>query len=149
MWWRIVHGLVSLDVAYCVIHKISRIGLNVKFIHWLSSYLTNRKQRVVIGGKFSKIMTLLAGVPQGSILGPLLFLLFINDLEVSLESDVNLFADDTILINVYNNVMLAETTLNSDLSKIQNWAAKWQVEFNPVKTVFMNFSLKKINPNWI
>ena len=109
----------------------------------MSSYLINRKQRVVVGGKFSEIVTLLAGVPQGSILGPLIFLLYINDLEVSLESDVNLFADDTILINVYNNIVLAETTLNSDLIKIQNWAAKWLVEFNPVKTVFVNFSLKR------
>ena len=67
-----------------------RIGSNVKLIHWLSSYLINRNQRVVIGGKFSKIMTLLAGVPQCSILGLLLFLLFINHLEVTLESDINL-----------------------------------------------------------
>ena len=126
-----------------VLYKLRKIGLGTRLINWIKSYLKNRKQRVVIGGKFSRILLLLAGVPQGSILGPLLFLLFIDDLEKCVENDINLFADDTILSRAYKDSKMAETSINNDLSKINEWATKWLVEFNPIKTVFINFSLKK------
>ena len=84
----------------------------------------------------------MAGVPEGSILGPLLFLIFINDIENDIKSDISLYADDTCLINIYQNPKTAETCLNNDLLKIETWASKWLVEFNQSKTIFVNFSLK-------
>jgi len=126
-----------------LLHKLKNAGLCTTLLEWFKSYLSNRKQRVVIGGKFSELLELLAGVPEGSILGPLLFLLFINDLENTIQSKISLYADDTILLNAYSDCKVAETTLNNDLIKIENWALNWLVDFNPQKTNFINISLKR------
>ena len=126
-----------------LLHKLKKFGISGNLLNWFKSYLCDRMQRVVIGGKCSEILLLMAGVPQGSILGPLLFLVFINDLENSLESDINLYADDTILMKEYSSISAAETVLNGDLEKIEKWSIKWLVEFNPIKTYLINFSLKK------
>ena len=103
----------------------------------------NRKQKVVLSGSESPSLPVNAGVPQGSILGPLLFLVFINDIEEHLTSNVSLFADDCTLIKEYKNNTEAETCLNSDLEAISNWAKHWHVTFNTTKTVYMTFSNKK------
>ena len=122
---------------------MQRIGVDGTLLDWFSSYLNLRSQRVVIKGRFSKYRTLLSGVPQGSILGPFLFLIFIDDIECNLDSDITLFADDTALLKDYSDPVNAELILNSDLEKISVWGKNWMVNFNPSKTVFLNFSFKK------
>ena len=72
-----------------------------------------------------------AGVPQGSILGPLLFLIYINDLSDNLSTTAKLFADDTFLFSIVLNVDSSASHLSSDLSKISNWAFQWKMNFNP------------------
>ena len=72
-----------------------------------------------------------AGVPQGSILGPLLFLVYINDLSENLVSNTKLFADDTSLFSVIRNKHLSGQNLNEDLNKINHWAFRWKMNFNP------------------
>ena len=80
-----------------LLHKLRGIGCSEKIFAWFSSYLSGRKQRVVFNGKFSKWVEVLAGVPQGSILGPLLFLIFINDIVKHIGGSICLFAADTSL----------------------------------------------------
>ena len=91
----------------------------------------NREQRVVINGSSSEISPIEAGVPQGSVLGPLLFLIYINDLEENIISNVKFFADDTMLFSVVNNPNQTALELNHDLSVINNWATQWIMSFNP------------------
>ena len=144
-------AIVLLDVTKAfdkvwhkgLLFKLQQFGVGGNLLAWFSSYLNMRSQKVVIKGKSSSLKHLLAGVPQGSILGPLLFLIYINDIEDGITSDLNLFADDTALCQEYSNKLDAERILNSDLEKIRQWGCKWLVEFNPTKTVFVNFSLKK------
>ena len=97
----------------------------------MENYLTNRKQRVVLNGRTSKWADITAGVPQGSVLGPLLFLIYINDLPDDLKSNAKLFADDTSIFSVVNDVNESCCALNSDLSIINNWAYQWKMCFNP------------------
>ena len=85
-----------------------------------------------------------AGVPQGSILGPFLFLLYINDIVADIQSSIRLFADDTSLYIIVDDPLGATVTLNSDLSKIHRWASQWLVKFNPSKCVSLLFS-RKVN----
>ena len=96
----------------------------------LIDFLTNRKQRVVLNGQNSSWADIKAGVPQGSILGPLFFLLYINDLTENLNSNPKLFADDTSLFSIVNNVAQSNSQLSSDLTKINDWAFKWKMSFN-------------------
>ena len=121
-------------------------GLSPPFISWFKSYLNNRQQRVVIPGAKADWVTIEAGVPQGSILGPLLFLIFINDIVQDIQSNIRLFADDTSLYIKVDHPISAADALNSDISKISNWANKWLVTFNPSKSASVLFSRKLNRP---
>ena len=125
-----------------LIHKLKCIGIRGGLLRWFSSYLSGRKQKVVIPGAQSNWNYIQAGVPQGSILGPLLFLIFINDIVVDINANIRLFADDTSLYLIIDDPATAAVTLNSDLLKISNWTRRWLVTFNPKKTESLIFSRK-------
>ena len=97
----------------------------------MANLLKDRKQRVVLNGQNSTCVNVEAGVPQGSILGPLLFLIYINDLSENLVSNPKLFADDTSLFSVIFDKDLSAKNLNDDLNRINNWAFQWKMSFNP------------------
>ena len=105
-------------------------------------YLDERSVRVVLDGSSSKWQKITAGVPQGSILGPLLFLIYINDIVLDLDSDIHLYADDAVIslnFNI-NNTEEQFEQLNRDIQRLSKWAATWFMSFNPVKTKFMVIS---------
>ena len=85
----------------------------------------------MLNGQLSSWYKIEAGIPQGSILGPLLFLVYINDLSDSLTTNASLFADDVSLFSVVDNINLSATNLNNGLSKINAWANQWKMTFNP------------------
>ena len=127
-----------------LLYKLKRIGITGKLLDWIESYLSNRKQCVVINGTKSEILQLNAGVPQGSVLGPLLFLIYINDLCDGLSSEVFLFADDSsIFHNVNNDITACTNKMNKDLEIINKWAHKWLLSINAIKTIFILFSTKR------
>ena len=97
----------------------------------LTDFLKSRKQRVVLNGQHSSWSDVLAGVPQGSILGPLLFLIYINDLSDGLQCSPKLFADETSLFATVHNINNATNDLNNHLTKIMKWAFKWKMSFYP------------------
>ena len=97
----------------------------------LIDFLKNRQQRVVLNGQFSSWTKVNAGIPQGSILGPLLVLIYINDLPNGLQSNPKLFADDTSLFYTVQDVTTSTVSLNNDLTKISEWAVQWKMNFNP------------------
>ena len=129
-----------------LIHKLKNIGIRSSLILWLTDYLHNRKQRVVLEGQFSEWKDVKAGVPQGSILGPLLFLVFINDITELINTNTRLFADDTSLYVVRENPLNDARRLNRDLLNISTWAKQWLVHFHPDKTVTMTISRKSTTP---
>ena len=114
--------------------KLKAAGVTGNVLKWFKSYLSNRKQRVVLPGVFSDWKDIKAGVPQGSILGPLLFLVFINDIVSDINSNIRLFADDTTIYVIVENPLTTSVVLNSDIQKIDSWADKWLVKFNPLKS---------------
>ena len=110
----------------------------------------NHKQRVVLNGKCSNWSEITAGVPQGSVLGPLFFLIYINNLVDGLSSDAKLFADDTSLFTIVYDENIAASQLNKDLKIISEWAYQWKMKFNPDKNkqaIQVIFSQKRITPN--
>ena len=106
-------------------------GISGDLLQILFYFLSNRKQRVVLNGQNSSWTNVHAGVPQGSILGPLLFLIYINDLADDLSSNVTLFADDTSLFSVVHDVNASARELNDDLKNINQWAFQWKKSCNP------------------
>ncbi|MEW8547708.1 MAG: reverse transcriptase family protein, partial [Candidatus Thiodiazotropha sp.] len=130
-----------------LLHKLKAAGVTGEVLDWFKNYLSDRKQRVVLPGALSGWTSIKAGVPQGSILGPLLFLLYINDIVVDIGSSVRLFADDTSLFIVVDDPITAAGCLNMDLDRISRWAATWLVSFNPSKTESLLVSRKLIKPN--
>ena len=123
--------------------KLRSNGIDGNLLRWLEDYLTNREIRVVINGQSAPWAETNAGVPQGSILGPLLFLVFINDAVDSIESDINLFADDTSLMNIIDQINDSYAILNNDLQKLSDWANQWLVRYNATKTVSLHITTKK------
>ena len=103
-----------------LLYKLESFGISGNLLKLFNSYLNNRQQRVVVNGQYSKWAPILAGVPQGSILGPLLFLIYISDLPENLKSPAKLFADDTSLFSTVYNATESANLLNEDLKKYQN-----------------------------
>ena len=117
-----------------LLHKLKQNGIDRNLLKLLSNYLSNRKQRVVLNGETSDWAPIHSGVPQGSVLGPLLFLIFINDLEVGIVSQIKFFADDTSLYSVVKDPEISARELNHDLLIISHWAKQWKMSFNPDPT---------------
>ena len=113
--------------------KLCQVGIEDKFYALMDSYLQDRKQIVVVNGCKSDILDVKAGVPQGSRLGPLLFLIYMNDIIDDIESDILIFADDTSLFATGSDPAETVEILNRDLEKISIWATKWKVTFNAKK----------------
>ena len=119
----------------------------------ITSILENRFQRVVLNGQISSWEPVLAGIPQGFVLGPLFFLIYINDLSKNLSSNNKLFADDTYIFSTVKNVNLSTDQLNSDVEKISNWPYQWKKSFNPdpkkqaQEVIFSRKRLKDCHPS--
>ena len=128
-----------------LIHKLRSFGFCGSLLHWFDDYLTNRTQRVVINGSCSDWLPVHSGVPQGSILGPLLFLFFINDMSeaVAPETTLALFADDSKVFRQIRSVH-DSTQLQSDLDSLLAWSIKWKLKFNIGKCKIL--SINNTNP---
>ena len=114
-----------------LLYKLKTMDISGELYNLLESYLSGRFQRVLLNGQSSSWKPVLAGVPQGSILGPLLFLVYINDLPNGLKSNAKLFADDTSLFTIVKDRSVSANILNNDLQLISLWAYKWKMLFNP------------------
>ena len=127
-----------------LLEKITNHGITGHTNKWIKQFLSDRRQKVVLDGEHSEQVAVTSGVPQGSVLGPCLFLLYINDLAQDLESIVRLFADDTIC---YMTVDCSADALRlqRDLDKLADWEGLWQMEFHPDKCKVLRVS-KKVSP---
>ena len=114
-----------------LIFKLKQNGTSDKILNIITDFLSFRKQRVVLNGQASPWVSIEAVCPRGSILGSLLFLIYINDLSDGLSTTAKLFADDTSLFSIVQNFNTSTSHLNSDLSKSSNWAFQWKMSFNP------------------
>lgn len=131
-----------------LLFKLKQNGIKGDLLKWISHYLSGRSQKVFVGSSMSESKILSAGVPQGSVLGPLLFLIYVNDIVEHLLSITRLFADDTSLSFTSGNIQDIEGILNHDLRIITVWAKQWLVDFNPNKTEAILFSISNVNnPN--
>ena len=114
-----------------LLYKLKSMGISEELFKLLGNYLSGRFQRILLNGQTSSWRPILAGVPQGSVLGPLLFLIYINDLPDELKSNAKLFADDTSLFAIVNDKNESANILNNDLKLISKWAYDLKMLFNP------------------
>jgi len=129
-----------------LLHKLEYYGVNAKTKNWIKSFLQNRQQRVIIEGAASEQAPVLSGVPQGTVLGPLLFLTYINDMpEMVKSSETKLFADDSLLFRTINN-QADSVLLQNDLTSLQDWEDKWQMSFNAKKCQVIRITPKNRPP---
>ena len=136
---KVPHGRLMKKVRMC--------GIEGKLADWIGNWLSDRRQRVVVDGKFSDWRPVASGVPQGSVLGPLLFVIFINDLEEGAEGWISKFADDTKIGGVVDEVEGC-CRLQRDIDRMQSWAEKWQMEFNPDKCEVIHFGRTNLNVDY-
>ena len=134
-----------------LLHKLKSYGISGQIFSLISSFLSNRRLRVVLDGKSSQEYPVNAGVPQGSILGPTLFLLYINDLPDDVICDIDIYADDTTLYSrcdwasdLWQQLELA-SELESDLRDMVDWGKKWLVDFSVRKTQLVSFDRSNYN----
>ena len=122
-----------------LVQKLEYYGIRGKPLQWIKSFLSNRLQRVVVEGSYSTSCKVTSGVPQGSVLGPTLFLIYINDLVTNIQSTVRLFADDCL---IYRSISTPadHQILQEDLQKLSAWADKWEMKFNINKCCIMQLS---------
>ena len=107
-----------------MIFKLTQNGISGNLLNLLGDFLNQRKQRVILNGQFSIWKNVSAGVPQVSVLGPLLFLIYINDLTEGLSTNAKLFADGTSLFLVMHDIQTSANNLNKDLERTSNWATQ-------------------------
>ena len=123
-----------------IITKLFQMGIRGPFLNLFKNYLSDRKQRVTIGGEFSKWLPIKAGIPQGSVLGPLLFLVFINDIGCNINFGLRLFADDATHSHASINLIMDEPEIQTDINGLIFWGNKWEVTYSEIKTEHMIMS---------
>lgn len=122
--------------------KLSQLNISNDIIHWITSFLTNRQHSVTIENASSSPASVKSGVSQRSVLGQLLFLIYINDSPSPLTSSVRLFADDGVVYRRIKNPV-DSVILQSDLNLLHEWCFTWQMTINTSKTKFISFNQKK------
>ena len=130
-----------------LIYKLKQNGISGNLLDTITDFLNSRKQRVALNGQFSSWTSIEAGVPQGFILGSLLFLIYINDLSDDFITNVKLFADDPSPFSVVHDVNTFANKLNNDLSKINDWATQWKMSSRSKQAQEVIFSRKRQNLN--
>jgi hypothetical protein len=145
VWFNSLYDGMNIDVIYVdllkafdsvniefLIYKLERYGIKNPLLGWLRDYLTGRTFMVKINENFSVEYPIYLGVPQGSILGPLLFVIFINDLpeKIGLKIEINLFADDIKLSNTHKNCDEVTNLQNNGLNKLVKWSKEWDIDIN-------------------
>ena len=113
-----------------IIYNLTQSEISGNFLNLLENFLKERKQRVILNEKVSTWRNINAGVPQGSTLGPLLFLIYINDFTEGLTTNAKLFGDDTSLFSVVHDTKTSANDLNKDLKIITNRVLQWKMNFN-------------------
>ena len=132
-----------------LIYKLQQNGISGKLLNILNHFLNNRTQRVAVNGQSSNCVDVKAGVPQASIMGPLLFLTYINDIPEGFITNAKLFADDTSLFSIVRDIAESTGELNYNLRNISKWVYQWKIIFNPDLTKQAQeviFSRKLSNP---
>ena len=114
--------------------KLKSNGISGHLLNQFSDFLDESYQRTALNGKSSDWKLITAGVPQGSVLGPLLSLIYINDLADNIKPDVKLFANDTSVVIVIFDTDISAKVLNQDPTAVQDWAYQWKMSFNPDPT---------------
>ena len=138
-----------------LLYKRKYMGINGNFLKLVESFLSNRYQHVVLNGQASSWADVKEGVPQGSILGPLFFLIYINDLSGNLKSTVKRFADDTSIFHFVKDPSTSAEILNHEFTRISEWEYRWKMSFNPdaskkaQEVLFSNKVTKTNHPNII
>ena len=146
---RIPFDCVYLDFAKAfdrvphqrLLTKLYNIGVRGKIFGWITDFLSSRKQRVVVNNSVSQWTSVVSGIPQGSVLGPILFTIFINDLPVDINSHVKIFADDTKIYNAAN----LSGVIQADLVKLTEWSSKWLLPFNTDKCKVLHYGKTNVN----
>ena len=150
MWTEALDLGLSVDVIYMdfqkafdvvphrrLLGKLEAYQISEEIVEWVSAFLTGRQQKVAINGCESSWRDVLSGIPQGSVLGPLLFVIFINDLPESVESNAFLFADDTKVFKIISDAT-DNIALQGDLDCLQEWSNRWLIGFNAAKCKHMH-----------
>ena len=123
-----------------LLNQLQRYGISGNVHSWIKSYLNQRTQKVRVNGQFSSSSKVLSGVPQGSVLGPVLFLIFISDMTPLIQNFVSIYADDTKLFSYLLDNQTA-STVQEDLNMLAEWSQKMQMSFNPDKCHRMHMGL--------
>ena len=143
-WTEVLDDHGSVDIIYTdfqkafdsvphgrLMEKVSACGIKGKAQKWIDNFLRDRSQRVVVNGATSQEGAVTSGIPQGSVLGPILFVIYINDLPQTVKSQIKMFADDTKLFSRTDKV--GATDLQNDLDALTQWSDRWQLKFHPEK----------------
>ena len=122
-------------------------GLTGRNIAWMRNYLDGREMRTIVKGETSDWRNVTSGVPQGSVLAPIMFLIYINDMPKEIKSYMSLFADDAKLLRKIEKLNDCEA-LQEDLNRIMEWSRKWEMEFNVNKCHVMEIGISEARPTW-
>ena len=159
-WTKTLDEGKSIDVVYCdymkafdkvshrrLLHKLKIYNFGDIYINWIGNFLASRKQQVIVNGKKSDWKPVTSGIPQGSVLGPMLFVLFINDLPEHLPNDSNLYlyADDTKIFRAIKDDG-DRNMLQEDIFNMHEWSERWLLKFHPDKCKTMHIGPCKTDP---
>lgn len=149
-WTRVLDAGLGVDVIFLdyrkafdtvphrrLLRKLRNMGFGLEMVKWIGELLMGRRMRVVVNGSFSSWREVCSGVPQGSVLGPLLFLLFVNDLPEWIRTNIRLFADDA---KIWKEISCLDDQrdLQEDLDRMRRWSEEYLLEFNPIKCNVMH-----------